>query len=65
MQGNVEAMSLHARPEGCSLFAATTAGEVFVSEDSGDSWTLAVTDLAPISKGGHYVPLMPVGSTAG
>ena len=30
----------------------------FVSEDAGDSWTLAVGDLAPISKGGHFVPLM-------
>jgi photosystem II stability/assembly factor-like uncharacterized protein len=58
MQGNVEAMCLEAVGDGCSLFAATTAGEVFISEDSGDTWSLAVTGLAPISKGGHFVPLM-------
>ena len=32
--------------------------EVFVSDDAGESWTLALCELAPISKGGHYVPLM-------
>jgi hypothetical protein len=58
MQGNIEAMCLDGYPGGCSLFAATTAGEVFVSDDAGDTWTLAAADLAPISKGGHYLPLM-------
>jgi photosystem II stability/assembly factor-like uncharacterized protein len=60
MQGNIEAMCLEVTgpDEACSLFAATTAGEVFVSDDAGETWTLAVCDLAPISKGGHYVPLM-------
>jgi photosystem II stability/assembly factor-like uncharacterized protein len=60
MQGNVEAMCLEVTGPGeaCSLFAATTAGEIFVSDDAGDTWSLALCDLAPISKGGHYVPLM-------
>jgi photosystem II stability/assembly factor-like uncharacterized protein len=58
MQGNVEAMCLEAVGDGCSLFAATTAGEVWASEDSGDSWYVAASDLAPISKAGHYVQLM-------
>jgi photosystem II stability/assembly factor-like uncharacterized protein len=60
MQGNVEAMCLEVTgADGeCSVFAATTAGEVFVSDDGGETWTLALSDLAPISKGGHYVPLM-------
>lgn len=59
MQGNIEAMCLEVTGPGeaCSLYAATTAGEVFVSDDAGDSWTLALQDLAPISKGGHYRPL--------
>jgi photosystem II stability/assembly factor-like uncharacterized protein len=57
MQGNVEAMCLEAVGDGCSVFAATTSGEVFVSDDAGDSWSLAVGSLAPISKGGHFVPL--------
>jgi len=63
MQGNIEAMCLEAAGGECSLFAATTAGEVWASEDAGESWTLAVEGLAPISKGGHYLPLM-AGSTA-
>jgi photosystem II stability/assembly factor-like uncharacterized protein len=58
MQGNVEAMCLEAAGDSCSLFAATTAGEVFVSDDSGDSWYLAAGGLAPISKGAHFEPLM-------
>ena len=37
-----------------SLFAGTTSGEVYVSDDGGESWTQAVTGLAPISKAGHY-----------
>jgi photosystem II stability/assembly factor-like uncharacterized protein len=63
MQGNVEAMCLEAVGDTCSLFAATTSGEVFVSDDAGDSWSLAVGSLAPISKGGHFVPLA-VGASA-
>ena len=63
MQGNIEAMCLEAVGDGCSLFAASTSGEVFVSDDAGDSWTVAVAGLAPISKGGHFVQLM-VGASA-
>lgn len=62
MQGNVEAMCLEAAgTNACALFAATTAGEVWVSEDAGDSWSLAVEGLPPISKGGHFQPLMAAG----
>lgn len=58
MQGNIEAMCLETHAGGCSLLAATTAGEIFASDDSGDTWSLVVKDLAPISKAGHFVPLM-------
>jgi photosystem II stability/assembly factor-like uncharacterized protein len=55
MQGNVEAMCLEAAGDApCSIFAATTAGEVFASEDGGETWSVIVSGLAPISKGGHY-----------
>jgi photosystem II stability/assembly factor-like uncharacterized protein len=60
MQGNVEAMCLEAAGDSCSIFAATTAGEVFATDDGGDSWSLIVDGLAPISKGGHYRNLTPV-----
>ena len=37
----------------CSIFGGTTGGEIFCSEDNGDSWTLITAELAPISKKGH------------
>ena len=59
MQGNVEAMCLEEAGGTCSIFAATTAGEVWSSNDGGDSWSVIAADLAPISKGGHYRNLQP------
>jgi photosystem II stability/assembly factor-like uncharacterized protein len=64
MQGNIEAMSLDSSGGAVTLFAATTAGEVFASDDGGDRWYVAVADLAPISKGGHFQPLMAGQATA-
>ena len=60
LRANVEAMSLVAHPAGFSLFAGTTDGEVYTSDDGGDSWSLAATGLAAVSKGGHYRNLQPV-----
>ena len=37
----------------CSIFGGTTGGEVFASEDNGDTWRMIASDLAPISKKGH------------
>jgi photosystem II stability/assembly factor-like uncharacterized protein len=37
----------------CSVFGATTGGEVYCGEDNGERWTLIAADLAPISKKGH------------
>ena len=37
----------------CSIFGGTTGGEVFCSEDNGESWSCIGSDLAPISKKGH------------
>ena len=53
-QGNVEAMCLEDCGDSFSVFAATTAGEVFASDDGGDRWSLIASGLAPISKGGHF-----------
>jgi len=54
MQGNVEAMIVEETPSSCRLLAATTAGEVYASEDGGTNWSVVVDGLAPISKAGHY-----------
>jgi len=37
-----------------SVFAATTGGEVYVSDDGGEHWALIARDLAPVSKVHHY-----------
>jgi photosystem II stability/assembly factor-like uncharacterized protein len=57
MRGNAEALSMGVWPGGFALFVGTTDGDVFASEDAGDTWTRIAGDLAPISKGGHYLPL--------
>jgi hypothetical protein len=44
-------------PEGYAVFAANTDGEVYLTENEGESWTRIASGLAPISKGGHYHPL--------
>jgi photosystem II stability/assembly factor-like uncharacterized protein len=57
MRGNAEARSMGVWPGGYTLFVGTTDGEVYASEDRGDTWTRIAGDLEPISKGGHYRPL--------
>jgi photosystem II stability/assembly factor-like uncharacterized protein len=57
MRANIEAMGCVGWPGGYALFAGNTDGDVFTSEDEGQTWTLAASGLAPISKGGHFQPL--------
>ena len=54
MIGSIEAMSLHQWTEGKMLTLATATGEVFASDDAGESWCCLAEGLAPTSKGGHY-----------
>ena len=53
----VEALCLEEAGGSVRIFAATTGGDVLLSEDAGDTWSTIVSDLAPISKGGHYKAL--------
>ncbi|HLH76835.1 MAG TPA: hypothetical protein VKV28_08535 [Candidatus Binataceae bacterium] len=57
-QASIEAMCLEECGKAIALYAATTAGEVYASQDSGESWRLIAQGLAPISKGAHYRPLV-------
>jgi photosystem II stability/assembly factor-like uncharacterized protein len=50
-----EAMCLEDWGESFSLFGATATGEVWCSDDGGEHWSEIVSDLAPVSKGNHYV----------
>jgi len=44
------ALSIDVHERGFTLFAADTDGQLFVSLDGGDRWTM-VADIAPVSKG--------------
>jgi len=57
MQASIEALCLEDWGESTSLFAATTAGDVYASDDAGEHWSRIISGLAPISKGGHYQAL--------
>jgi photosystem II stability/assembly factor-like uncharacterized protein len=57
MQASIEALCLEDWGESASLFAATTAGDVYASDDCGERWSRIISGLAPISKGGHYEAL--------
>lgn len=58
MQASIEAMCLEDWGGSFALFAATTAGEVYHSEDGGEHWSIIVRGLAPVSKAEHYVNLV-------
>jgi photosystem II stability/assembly factor-like uncharacterized protein len=53
-RANIEAMSLAAYGVGFTLFAGTTDGEVFQSDDEAASWTRIAAGLSPVSKSNHY-----------
>src|SRR6266403_3114288 len=54
LQASIEAFCLEEAGEAAQVFAATTSGDVFRSEDMGDHWQKIISDLPPISKAGHY-----------
>ncbi len=54
MRANIEAMTLYSTPEGFSIFAANTDGQIFVIEDGAESWSCIAQGLPPVSKVGHY-----------
>ncbi len=57
--GNVEAMALDVWDSGYAVFAATTDGDVFCSEDAGDHWRTLAAGMPAISKVNHYHALRP------
>jgi photosystem II stability/assembly factor-like uncharacterized protein len=57
-RANIEALNAAVYPGGYALFAGNTDGEVFCSENGGDSWSQIAGGLTPISKGGHYRNLL-------
>jgi len=59
MKENLEGMCMHAWPGGFSLFAGTTDGTVYTTEDGGANWREIANGLGPVSKVEHYKMLLP------
>jgi len=53
LHGNVEAITMNVFPGGFELFAGTTDGELFYSNDEGETWATIGQDLPPVAKSGH------------
>lgn len=59
IHGNIEAMGMYCWPigngkHGVSFYAGTAVGDIFTSDDRGQTWTPLVNGLPPISKARHY-----------
>jgi hypothetical protein len=65
IHGNIEGFALNVWPGGAALFAGTTDGEVFLSEDEGETWSTIARHVGAVSKGGHHVMLPLDGALVG
>lgn len=63
--GGIEAMNRHTWLGGTTLSFATAKGEIYASDDGGESWTIVAQGLAPISKGVHYRAFLPGAAARG
>jgi photosystem II stability/assembly factor-like uncharacterized protein len=57
MRAHVPAMAIQVWNGTSALFAATTDGEIFFSDNEGDSWSKIIDNIPPVSKAGHYIML--------
>ena len=57
IHGNIEGFALNAWPGGSALFAGTTDGDVFASDDEGETWDTIARGVSPVSKGPHHLML--------
>src|SRR5205085_12682636 len=57
IHGNIEGFTLNVWPGGSALFAGTTDGDVFASEDEGETWSTIARRIGAVSKGGHHLML--------
>jgi photosystem II stability/assembly factor-like uncharacterized protein len=57
LNANFEAVSLEAWDGGCTVYAGNTDGDIYATEDEGDTWNKVVTGLPPLSKTIHYTIL--------
>jgi len=57
IRANIEAMAMDVWNGGYAIFAGTTDGEVFYSEDEGEHWQTIIKGIGAVSKSHHYVNL--------
>jgi photosystem II stability/assembly factor-like uncharacterized protein len=53
MHGNFEALVMQTWPGGHALATASTDGDLYYSEDEGETWT-SIAQIPAVSKAGHY-----------
>lgn len=58
MVGAFQAMTQHIWDGGMMLVVGSATGEVYVSEDRGESWQLISDQVAPVAKGDHHLPFL-------
>jgi photosystem II stability/assembly factor-like uncharacterized protein len=56
MLGNVEALAMETYPSGYTVVGGNTKGQVFISDDEGESWTV-VEGVPPVGKDNHAATL--------
>jgi hypothetical protein len=54
LQASIEAFCLEESGGASAIFAGTTSGDIYCSQDLGDHWQVIVSGLPPISKAGHF-----------
>jgi photosystem II stability/assembly factor-like uncharacterized protein len=54
IRANIEGMSMDAWNGGFALFAGTTDGDVFYSDDEGESWRKIIQGIGAVSKAHHH-----------
>ena len=53
-RANIEAFNAAVWPGGFTLFVGNTDGEIYSSDNGGESWDMIASGLKPVSKGGHF-----------
>jgi hypothetical protein len=64
IRGNIEGMAMDVWNGGYALFAGTTDGDVFYSDNEGEYWRTIISGIGPVSKSHHYHNLAPEGQEA-
>ncbi len=59
LDANFEAMTIEAWDGSCAVYVGNTDGDIYCTEDEGESWAKIIEGIPPISKTIHYAILRP------